>query len=135
MLYVDKRTNTDLYLTYLIKINLSNMVFKVLKGKHYSSNKYFIHHLLALERAHISSNSNFIELDNVEFEHMSSSKKMNFSNLSLTLQTSLPSFLLGYSKYFKFYQVWVSTKYKPSNLNFVKFELWVRKLIEFSSFE
>ena len=52
---------------------------------------------IVLERAHISSNSSFIELENVEFEHMTSSRKMNFSSLSLNLETNLPSFGSNFS--------------------------------------
>ena len=48
-------------------------------------------HLLMLERAHISSNLSFIELVNSEFEQISSSWNINFSSLSMILETSLPS--------------------------------------------
>ena len=58
-----------------------------------------------LERAHISSNSSFMDLENFEFENIMSEKKINFSNLSLSLTTSLPSFgsnILGISSFIEF---------------------------------
>ena len=44
------------------------------------------------ERAYISSNLGFTELENFEFENISSSWKMKFLSLSLSLEKSVPSF-------------------------------------------
>ena len=77
---------------------------------------------LVFERTHISSNLSFIELENFKFEHISSSKKMNFWSLSSSLKTSLLRFE-SILEYFKFYDVIVSQNYQPLNSNFIKFEI------------
>ena len=46
-----------------------------------------------------------MDLENFEFENIMSEKKINFSNLSLSLTTSLPSFgsnILGISSFIEF---------------------------------
>ena len=74
----------------------------------------------------------FIELENFEFEHILSSVNMNFSSLSFSLEMSLLSFGLNIlSIMYKFYRVQVSQNYKPLNSNFIEFEIWVVKLVEF----
>ena len=51
-----------------------------------------------LEKAQISSNLSFIELENFELKHISSSRKMNFSCLSSSFEMTLPSFGLNISR-------------------------------------
>ena len=48
--------------------------------------------LVVLVQAHFSLNSISIELQNFEFEHISSSSFIQFSSLSSNLETSLPRF-------------------------------------------
>ena len=48
-----------------------------------------------LERAYISSNLSFVKLEDFKFKHISSSRKIDFSSLSLSLETSLLSFGLN----------------------------------------
>ena len=61
--------------------------------------------ILVLERAHISLNSSFIELQNFEFEHIASLSFFHFSSLRSSLETSFPSFgpnTLSISSFIKF---------------------------------
>ena len=75
------------------------------------------------------TSSHFIEF---EFHRVLSSVNMNFSSLSFSLEMSLLSFGLNIlSIMYKFYRVQVSQNYKPSNSNFIEFEIWVVKLSKF----
>ena len=78
---------------------------------------------IVLERAHISSNSSFIELENVEFEHMTSVKENEFFEFKLEFRDEFAVFWLELFERFKFDRVRVSQKYKPSNSNFIEFEI------------
>ena len=73
--------------TYLNYGNQQEMSSKIIFHE-----KAVVDSLLMLERAHFSSNSSFIELQNFEFEHIASSCFFNFSSLSSSLVTSFPSF-------------------------------------------
>jgi len=59
--------------------------------------------------------------------------KMNFSSLSLNLETSLPSFGLKISSISSFIEFKFLKNKKLLNSNFIKFEILEVKLIEFSS--
>ena len=57
---------------------------------------------VVLDRAHISSNSSYIKLENFEFEDISSSRKLNFSSSNLRLETSFGSYILSLSSFIEF---------------------------------
>ena len=82
-------------------------------------------HLLMLERAHISSNLSFIELVNSEFEQISSSWNINFSSLSMILETSLPSLGSNISSISRFieFEFLKMTSHRTQISSSLKFEL------------
>ena len=49
-------------------------------------------YLVVFERAHFSSNSSFVKLQNFKFKHIASSSFFHFSSLRLSLEMSFPSF-------------------------------------------
>ena len=61
-----------------------------------------IHEELCFEWAHISSNMSFIEHENLKLGHTLSSRKMNFSSISLTITKSLPSLVSNISSFSSF---------------------------------
>ena len=67
---------------------------------------------IVLERAHISSNSSFIELENVEFERMTRVKENEFFEFKLEFRHEFGEFWLELFEYFKFYRVRVCLKHK-----------------------
>ena len=91
--------------------------------------------VIVFEWAHSSSNSSLVEPENFEFDHIKSTRNMNFLSLSLSLKTSLPSCPLNISSILSFMFFQVSQNYKPSNSNFIEFEFWVVELVKFSSSE
>ena len=82
-------------------------------------------HLLMLERAHISSNLSFIELVNSEFEQISSSWNINFSSLSMILETSLPNLGSNISSVSRFieFEFLKMTSHRTQISSSLKFEL------------
>ena len=70
---------------------------------------------LVFERAHISSNLSFIELENLKFEHISSSRENEFLEFKLGFKDEFAEFWIDYIEYFKFHNVHVSLNYQPSN--------------------
>ena len=78
-----------------------------------------VKYLSVLKQALIASNLSFIELEKFEFEFMLNSRKINYSGLSLSFETSLPSFSSNISSISRFYGVRISQKYQSSNSNFM----------------
>ena len=79
---------------------------------------------LVLEQAHILSKSSFIELQNSEFKHISSSRITNFK-FQLEFGNKFLEFWLDNFKHFKFDWIWFSQKYKSWNSNFSGFQVRV----------
>ena len=83
----------------------------------FSTKKVFLEvYALELEQTLISSNSIFLELENFEFECISSPRKMNFSSLSLSGVTSLSSLVSNVSSFSSFIEF---EFLKPLDLNVV----------------
>ena len=89
---------------------------------------------IVLERAHIASNSSFIELQNVKFGHIASSSFFHFSSFILSLETSFPSFDSNISSISCFIELEFAI-HKSSSSSLIRLEIRVLKLIQFSSIE
>ena len=62
-------------------------------------------------------------------------KFLPFFEFKLEFGDEFSNFWLEIFWYFKFYRDWVCLKIKSPNLSLSELEIWLRKLIEFSSFE
>ena len=133
-------------MVYLIYIHLGTKIFTppLYQNHYYKGVKWTLLHpsvwFEPLVKSSVWTSSHFIKVEfhevwkfcvwmHIEF------KENEFFEVKLKFRCKFAKIWLEYLEYFKFYQVWVSQKYKPSNSNFIEFENWAVDLVEFSSFE